>query len=304
MKKKILGTVLLSAVVLSNLGVAPTVLADKVDSKGTVEVTEGNINPPTPPTNPGDPNNPGDGKDPENPGGGPVIPDVPGTHNPDPTDPGDGFTPNPNPTPGPLALIGTSNLRFGKIETSGSNIRKAAAAARVWIPSKFNDDLTIASDATFTPKSVGNYVQFGDVRTTANGYELTAKFTQQFTGSAGTLDNATIEYTNGVLTHEDAIKTDIHPSLVKSAMTLGLDQSDKIVSLSTTGSEGKGKGIYSVEYGQSDDITEASVVSGTVAKGTQGNSIFLNVPSSTAKNMKVGNYEAIVEWTLTPDVQP
>lgn len=302
MKKKVLGTVLLSTLVLSNLGVAPVVLADVVNSKGTVEVTEGNINPPTPDPDPTNPSNPGDSKDPENPGGGPIIPDIPGGHNPDPTDPGDGFTPGEN--AGPLAIIGTSNLRFGTIQTSGSSIRKAATSARIWIPSKFNDDLTIADDATFNAKSVGNYVQFGDVRTEANGYQLTAKFTQQFTGDAGTLNNSTIEYTNGVLTHEDAQTPDIHPTLNTTTMTLGLGQSEKVVTLATNNSEGKGKGIYSVEYGQSESIVEDSIVSGTPAKGTEGNSIFLNVPSSTAKNMKVGNYEAIVEWTLTPDVQP
>lgn len=303
MKKKILGMVLLSAVVLGNLGVAPVVFADVVNSKGTVEIEEGTVNPPTPDPDPTKPSNPGDSKDPENPGGNPVIPDIPGGHNPDPTDPGNGFTPGEN--AGPLALIGTSNLRFGTIQTSGSNIRKAASAARVWLAEDMEADGTLVGP--FESKSVGNYVQFGDVRTEENGYQLTAKFTKQFTKTDDadtTLDNSTIEYTNGILTHQDAQTPNIHPTLNTATMTLGLGQSEKVVTLSTTDSEGKGKGIYSVEYGQSDKVVDNSIVAGTPAKGTEGNSIFLNVPSTTAKNMKIGNYEAIVEWTLTPDVQP
>lgn len=299
MKNKVLGTILLSTLLLSSAVSVSAATADTVKSSGSVNVDEGSIKPT-------DPDKPGDGgndKDPEKPTD-PVIPDV------DPKDPGTGgFTPG-NPDGGALTLLGASNLKFGTINISSNNIQKYAAPAKVLGATQ--DPTTGALTPTGTNKTVGNYVQFGDIRSEQTGYTLTAQLTKQFTlydkdgkTPLGTLDNASINYTNGILTHEDGanITGGVDGLDLTSTMELVQDSGTAQQVVNLPSGKAPAKGILSVEYGQTKDYDDKYTVKGTAQKETEDKSIALKVPSRTATNMKKGNYLAEITWTLT-DGQP
>lgn len=258
---KIITTALLSSLVLGAF--ATITQADSVaPSEGSVTIGDGSLVP-------GE-----DDKDPEKP-----------TDPVDTEDVTDGGT-------GSLTILGVSNLRFGKVESAAKKIDQPAEAKIV----KAKD--------TGVAKTVGNYVQFGDIRTEEHGYVLTAQMTKQFTSPAGkTLTNATIKYTNSILTHEDAKTAGvIHPeleSLVVAEMELTDTVGDLKKVIDYKGTEG-GKGIYSVEYGQSPSYSDQFTVGNTSsAPGTEANSVFLNIPKATATNMTKGDYTAEVTWTLS-----
>lgn len=277
--KKIIAMALLSTTILG--AVASTVNADStVPGKGKVTVTDGELDPSVDP------------KDPEKPVD-PVKPD------PEVVTPGD---------KGSLTILGVSVLDFGTIETSNNLIVQPAASVPL-------EGATIAEDGTLqgtgVVKNVGNYVQFGDIRGTQNGYTLKAAFTKEFTDATGNekLTGAYINYTNGVLTHADAKDTNAgHPEL-KNTMVLNFDATGAAAETVVTKSNTKGgKGIYSVEYGQSAAFEDNlyMVEPGVAAKGTEANSVFLNVPKETAANMAATDYEAVITWTLeaAPAVTP
>lgn len=307
MKKKILGTVLLSTVVLSNLGVAAIATETTVaPTNGTVTVEQGEIEEPTPPEKPTEePGDPGDSKNPEKPTE-PVIPDIPGTHNPDGDPDNPGFTPGEpldptNPGTGAIKLLGASNLRFGVIKSGASKIVKNAAAAKVFTGTV--DPVTEELTGPYTEKAVGNYVQFGDVRTNKNGFTLSAELTNQFATSDGTeIKNASIVYTNAVLTHADGAAP-VNSDIALNPNKLELTEDGGSVNFVTLAAEdsttAKGKGIFSLEFGQTSEYGDEYTVQGVAAKGTEANSVFLNIPAASAANLKVADYTADITWTLT-----
>lgn len=275
---KIITTALLSSLALGVVASTPALAADPdpVKSGSSVEIGDGELDPEKDP------------KDPEIPTD-PVIPDD--------------VTPGKS---GPLTILGVSNLRFGNVKSAAKDITKAANATTITEVTGFDsDDKPIAGT---TKKNVGNYVQFGDIRTGKYGYTLKAELTGQFESSTGKeLTNAKIVYTNPILTHEDA-KTSgvVHPALEAGILgemeltndPLGLVSDEKEVIKFDGAAEG-GKGIYSVEYGQSSNYDNKFTVGNTTsAPGTEGNSVFLKIPKATAINMAATTYTAEVTWTL------
>lgn len=273
---KIITTALLSSLVLGafaavtqETSAAPIV----VPGNGNIVITEGELVP-------GE-----DEKDPEIPED-PIITDE------------DEVKPGPS---GEITILGVSNLKFGSLKKGLNAVRKPAAATTVKLATA--DPATGTLTPTGVTKQVGNYIQFGDIRSDEFGYDLQVEMKTQFTSATNkTLDGASISYTNGVLTHADAkLAGYTHPNLLANASTFELKPGipQQIIDFNST--EG-GKGIYSIEYGQTDNYDESKYTVGaeTAALGTEANSVFLNIPKSTAINMAVTAYTAEVEWTLVP----
>lgn len=219
---------------------APT----EVASDGTVIVTEG-----------GDEESPGV-VDPENP-----DVDLP------PTDKEPGEVVNPD--LGALMIERTSNLDFGTIKTSASDVTAYALAT---------------SFGGGTAKR-GAYVQWRDIRAGGTyGYTVTAEMTQQFTGATSNKLNAsTIDFSNGFAV-ADGDNTNTVPSNVKTAFQLTEDGGAQTI-VTADKAAGEGKGLYIMAFGDSRDSTEA-------------NSVKLTVPAATASNMAVDTYTAKVTWKI------
>lgn len=230
-----------------------TALADatELDSTGTVIVEEG-----------GEEEIPGT-VDPENPDK--ELPD------PDP----DGPDENENPDLAALMIEKTTDLDFGTIKTSGSDVTAHAA------PMSFDSGATTR----------GAYVQWRDIRSSsAYGYTISAQMTQQFTSGSDILTASTIAYGNGMAVAQEG-NTNIAPSTVATGFELELGVSQPVIVADKDAKEGKGR--YTIEFGQSSDYTGTEGTAGTDAE-----SVTLTVPSVTASNMAVGTYTAIVKWSI------
>jgi len=170
-------------------------------------------------------------------------------------------------------IIAVSNLDFGKISV-GTTSANAAAIALV-------DDA-----GTATGKTRGNIVSFGDVTGNYTGYTISGKLTSQFSNGTTTLDGASITYSNAILA---------------TSGTGTIEGGATAQKLSTEGGElkfvtanaGEGSGLWTMEFGQSTDYT------GTGGNpGTDATSVKLDIPTSVASAMTLGNYTATVTWTM------
>lgn len=210
-------------------------------------------------------------------------------------DPGDGVTdpeipdtklpvvpeikPNPNPEMGALEISHAPNLDFGKIKTATKEVKSFAAA-------------TEFTDSASVKQRRGSIIQFGDLRTDANGYTVTAALTTQFTQGSNKLGGATITFANPY-SATAAGATGAKPSNI-AGFTLGEADStyggaQHVVSAKDVVNEGKG--MWTVEYGSSELVSPGN--------DTTGKSVELAVPANTASSMAGGNYEAIITWTMS-----
>ncbi|NKC59196.1 hypothetical protein HED34_04365 [Vagococcus fluvialis] len=131
-------------------------------------------------------------------------------------------------------------------------------------------------------------LQFGDLRTDANGYTVNAKMTKQFTQTAGTgeLTGSTITFTNP-WSNTAGGSTGTTPGF-EATVKLEFDQSALVA---TAGNSDKaGKGMWTVEYGSSTNVN---------AEDTTANSVKLLIPAYTASSMAGGDYQADIEWSIT-----
>lgn len=220
MKAKTLCAAVLSTLILGGT-VASAAPGDPMTTNGNVHVEDGWVDPTPGVTDPEKP----DEKLPE-------LPDV---------------KPNPNPDMGPLEISHAPVLQFGRVQTATTEVSAFAAA------NKFKN-------AADEEQSRGALLQFGDLRTDANGYTVNAKMTKQFTQTPG----------------------------FEATVKLEFDQSALVA---TAGNADKaGKGMWTVEYGSSTNVN---------AEDTTANSVKLLIPAYTASSMAGGDYQADIEWSIT-----
>lgn len=245
-------TTLSSAAIVAALTIgalAPTVAladAEELDSTGTVTVIEGGDEP-----SPGvvDPENPDVILPPVNPEPGEVV----------------------NPDNGALMIERTSNLAFGTIKTSATEVTAFAA------PTSFG-----TGDAATTR---GAYVQWRDIRAGGVfGYTVTAEMSQQFTGEGtNKLTGATIDFSNGFVAAQG---DDTSKNPVVNAPAFQLTESGAATTVVTANAaQEEGKGRYVMAFGKNED-------------GTDVNSVKLSVPAATASNMAEDEYVAKVTWKV------
>ncbi|MBP1047987.1 WxL domain-containing protein [Enterococcus sp. BWM-S5] len=159
MKLKTLCAAALVTVIGASLVPVGAYAQTDLDSKGTVEVGAGII----------DPTDPDSIVDPEDPDGPGIDPNTPGvTPNPDIKDKG---------------IIAVSDLDFGTIA-----IGKTTANAKA-----------IELIGGKAGETRGNIVSFGDVTGEYTGYTISAELTSQFSNGTAALDGSTITYTNPLL---------------------------------------------------------------------------------------------------------
>ncbi len=240
----------LCAAVLSTLVLGGTVASaapgDPMTTNGNVKVENGKVDPKPGVTDPEKP----DEKLPE-------LPEV---------------KPNPNPDMGPLEISHAPEFKFGVIQTATTDVSAFAAA------NKFTTDEG--------EQSRGAILQFGDLRTDANGYTVNAKMTKQFTQGANELTGATITLTNpwsataaGATGTTPGFETKVELAYNESALVATAESADKA-----------GKGMWAVEYGSSTNVS---------AEDTTANSVQLLVPANTASSMAGGDYVSDIEWSIT-----
>lgn len=241
------------------VGTLSPVTASALESTGTVTITEGEL-----------PKVPGGTTDPEKPDEKLPVPD--------PDGPGE----TTNTAPGALGITKVTQLRFGSLATQSTTIKKSAE------PVKFDNGA----------KTRGAYVEFGDIRSGDKyGYTITAKMSQQFTSGTNKLNNATITYNNGILVAEGG-NTNKIPTTFNSG-NLELTEAGNAVEVVTASNAtadklaGEGKGLYVMEFGQSPDYAGTGGTAGTANKAVE-----LTIPAATASSMAIGDYNAIVTWTI------
>lgn len=248
MKAKTLCAAVLSTLILGGT-VASAAPGDPQTTNGHVKVENGVVDPDGGVTDPEKP----DEKLPE-------LPDV---------------KPNPNPDMGPLEISHAPELQFGTVKTATKEVSAFAAA------NKFKN----AADEEQTR---GPILQFGDLRTDANGYTVQAKMTKQFTQATGTgeLTGSTITFTNPY-SATAAGATGTTPGF-EATVELAFNESALIA---TAGNADKaGKGMWTVEYGSSTNVN---------AEDTTGKSVQLLIPANTASSMAGGDYVSDIEWSIT-----
>lgn len=240
----------LCAALLSTLILGGTVASaapnDPMTTNGHVTIENGSIDP-------------GDGvTDPEKPEEKlPELPDV---------------KPNPNPDMGPLEISHAPELQFGTVKTATKEVSAFAAA------NKFTN-----ADGD---QARGPLLQFGDLRTDANGYTVNAKMTKQFTQGTNELTGSTITFTNPY-SATAAGSTGIAPTF-ESQVELTFNES-ALIGTATTADK-SGKGMWTVEYGSSTNVN---------ATDTTENSVQLLIPANTASSMAGGDYVSDIEWSIT-----
>lgn len=248
MKAKTLCAAVLSTLILGGT-VASAAPGDPHTTNGNVHVEDGWVDPTPGVTDPEKP----DEKLPE-------LPDV---------------KPNPNPDMGPLEISHAPVLQFGRVQTATTEVSAFAAA------NKFKN-------AADEEQSRGALLQFGDLRTNANGYTVNAKMTKQFTQTAGTaeLTGSTITFTNPY--SATAVGSTGTTPGFESTVKLEFNESALVA---TAGNADKaGKGMWTVEYGSSTNVN---------AEDTTANSVELLIPAYTASSMAGGDYQADIEWSIT-----
>ena len=248
MKAKTLCAAVLSTLILGGT-VASAAPGDPMTTNGNVHVEDGWVDPTPGVTDPEKP----DEKLPE-------LPDV---------------KPNPNPDMGPLEISHAPVLQFGRVQTATTEVSAFAAA------NKFKN-------AADEEQSRGALLQFGDLRTNANGYTVNAKMTKQFTQTAGTaeLTGSTITFTNPY--SATAVGSTGTTPGFEATVKLEFDQSALVATAGNADKEGKG--MWTVEYGSSTNVN---------AEDTTANSVKLLIPAYTASSMAGGDYQADIEWSIT-----
>ncbi len=248
MKAKTLCAAVLSTLILGGT-VASAAPGDPLTTNGNVHVENGRVDPEPGVTDPEKPDE--------------KLPELPNVK------------PNPNPDMGPLEISHAPILQFGEVQTATTEVSAFAAA------NKF-------TDAAGEEQSRGALLQFGDLRTDANGYTVNAKLTKQFTQTAGTgeLTGSTITFTNpyeatalGSTGNKPAFETTVKLELGDSALVATAGNADR-----------DGKGMWTVEYGSSTNVN---------AEDTTANSVELLIPAYTASSMAGGDYQADIEWSIT-----
>jgi hypothetical protein len=185
-----------------------------------------------------------------------------------------------NPDRGSFSIDAVTELNFGtdKIKAFAADPEYYAQA----ITGK-----TAAGDVTR-----GNFVQFTDVRGTANHkYKVSAQLTKQFEAkaNAGTfLKGAKIDYSNAVISSADPeaqwpVTTVAGFQLTPNAE--GTGAGDSVVVIDNKDAK-KGIGTYTIEFGQYGDGTA----------DTSADSVKLTVPNSNL--LLADEYEAEITWTI------
>ncbi|MBP1040043.1 WxL domain-containing protein [Vagococcus sp. BWB3-3] len=251
----VLGTSLVGSVTAS-------AAADTLGSAGKVKVEEGTIKPTDPTIDPEDKDK--------------VLPDQPLI--------------NVNPDAGSLVVSRTTDLDFGSIASSVSDVVQPA----IPVPLKDGEGKDVTR---------GALVQFGDIRSGGlYGYTVTAELTQQFTYGTNVLTGSEISYSNGILVTPSA-NTNTVPGTFQTGFKLAKDSAtgngaQDIVTADKTLKEGKGQ--YTIEFGQSDQYDPAQGTGGT--KDTAKDAIKLTVPASTASSMAetsgTDTYNAEITWKI------
>lgn len=202
------------------------------------------------------------------PDGGVIDPEEPGVTIPDTDLPN--VTPNPNENMGPLEITHAPKLEFGVVETSNKDVRKYAEANNL-------------ADG----KKRGAILQFGDLRTDASGYTVTATMTKQFTKDGNELKGATIAFTNPhATTKKDA--TGEKPTFANKFELV--EGEAATVATADEGNPKEGKGMWVVEYGSSKNVG---------SEDTTEKSVQLTIPANTASSMASGNYVSDIEWAIS-----
>lgn len=220
---------------------------DPMSTNGNVTVENGKVDPSTGVTDPEKPEE--------------KLPDLPGV------------IPNPNPDMGPLEISHAPQLDFGTVQTSTAAVQ-TTAAANTW------------TDANNVVHNRGAILQFGDLRTDANGYTVSAKLATQFTQGTNELTGSTITFTNP-LAATAAGSTGTTPT-IQPSVELSLGETLPMATASTL--EKNGKGMWAVEYGSSEEIS---------ATDTTATSVLLDIPANTASSMAGGAYTAVIEWSIS-----
>ncbi|NKC68419.1 WxL domain-containing protein [Vagococcus fluvialis] len=252
MKAKTLCAAVLSTLILggtvASAAEAPT---HPMTTNGHVTVENGKVDPEPGVTDPEKPDE--------------KLPDLPDVK-PNPTDPEN---------MGPLEISHAPVLQFGTVQTDTKDVTKYAAA------NKFKN-------AAGEDQTRGAILQFGDLRTDANGYTVNAKMTKQFTQTTGTgeLTGSTITFTNPFSATADGstgttpgFETKVELAYNESALVATAENADKA-----------GKGMWAVEYGSSKNVN---------AEDTTESSVELLIPANTASSMAGGAYVSDIEWSIT-----
>lgn len=201
------------------------------------------------------------------PDGGLIDPEKPGETIPEGEIPD--VKPNPNPNMGPLEITHAPELQFGEVETSNKDVTKYAEA------NEYGDETR------------GAILQFGDLRTEAYGYTVTATMTQQFIQDTNELKGATITFTNPhAATKEGA--TGVRPT-IEDSFELVKGEAATVATADKANLK-EGKGMWVVEYGSSTNVGEGD---------TTGESVQLTIPANTASSMAGGTYVSDIEWAIT-----
>lgn len=205
-------------------------------------------------------------------------------------------------TSGSAIIVAVSNMYFANIN---AGIGDQVSYAR---PVKLKEGVLNAAGNKLEEKpgatelERGAYAQFGDIRTDKDGYTITAEFTKQFTKSTGEeLAGTVLDYAHGIVNGDDdslsgttnAEKAAHYPTLKGTSMKLSVGGGAETI-VTATGKQGKG--LWAVEFGQSNDFAGNVVHTGT--KGTAGQGVKLTVPAATSSNMVKGDYAAEVTWSL------
>ena len=182
-----------------------------------------------------------------------------------------------NPDRGSFSIDAVTELNFGtdKVKAFASNPEYFAAA----IPTKNADgDITR-----------GNFVQFTDVRGTANHkYTVSAQLTKQFeaNGTAGTfLKGATIDYSNAAITSAAQWPATTVAGFQLAADAAGTGAGASVPVL-TNSDASKGIGTYTIEFGQYGDGTA----------DTTADSVKLTVPNTNI--LLADTYTAEITWSI------
>lgn len=249
MKAKTLCAAVLSTLILGGT-VASAAETNPMTTQGHVTVEDGKVDPETGVTDPEKPDQ--------------KLPELPNVK-PNPTDPEN---------MGPLEISHAPELQFGTVKTAAKEVSAFAAA------NKFT-----TADGE---QSRGPILQFGDLRTDANGYTVHAKMTKQFTQTSGTgeLTGSTITFTNPYFDTikdstgtEPVFETNVVLEFNESRLLATAKNADKV-----------GKGMWTVEYGSSTNVK---------AEDTTEKSVQLLIPANTASSMAGGDYVADIEWSIT-----
>lgn len=251
MKAKTLCAAVLSTLILGGT-VASAAPGDPMTTNGKVTVEEGVIDPDT----------------------GVVDPEIPGEVLPDLPD----IETNPNPDMGPLEISHAPAFSFGTVKTSTAAV-SAFAAANTW------------ENSEGVTQSRGAVLQFGDLRTDANGYTVNAKMTKQFTQGANELTGSTITLTNPLSNTAEG-STGTKPKFEDSVL---LSFNESALVATAANADKAGKGLWTVEYGSSTNVS---------ATDTTATSVELLIPANTASSMAGGDYVADVEWSIVAEAAP